>query len=87
MIGILTMNTKERKETISKAKELARQNFNQLPFEKRKKLANPFDRLIEIEALLQKGENLSMATIRNRKKVLEDWLIEWYREQLFSEIQ
>lgn len=76
------MNTKERKDTIFKAKELARQNFNALPYETRKKLSNPFDRLIEVEALLQKGDNLSLAAIKRRKKNLEDWLLEWYREQI-----
>ena len=66
--------------TIMQAKEAARNTFNSLPLEERKKLANGYERLSEIELLLNKGDNLSMATIKKRKRELENWLLEWYNE-------
>lgn len=68
------------KITILQAKEAARNTFNSLPLEERKKLANGYERLSEIELLLSKGDNLSMATIKKRKRELEKWLLEWYNE-------
>ena len=68
------------KDAIIQAKEAALNTFNSLPFETRKKLANGYDRLLEIELLLGKGDNLSMATIKKRKRELEQWLLEWYNE-------
>lgn len=68
------------KDAVRQAKEAARNTFNSLPFETRKKLANGFDRLLEVELLLSKGDNLSMATIKKRKRELEQWLLEWYKE-------
>ena len=68
------------KNSVRQAKEAARNTFNSLPFETRKKLANGYDRLLEVELLLSKGDNLSMATIKKRKRELEQWLLEWYNE-------
>ena len=68
------------KDTVRQAKEAAQNNFNSLPFETRKKLANGYERLLEVEMLLSKGDNLSMATIKKRKKELEQWILEWYNE-------
>ena len=68
------------KNSVKQAKEAARNTFNSLPFETRKKLANGYDRLLEVELLLSKGDNLSMATIKKRKRELEQWLLEWYNE-------
>jgi hypothetical protein len=66
--------------TIMQAKETARNTFNSLPLETRKKLANGYERLSEVELLLNKGDNLSMAYIKKRKRELENWLLEWYKE-------
>lgn len=68
------------KDAVRQAKEAAANTFNSLPFETRKKLANGYDRLLEVELLLGKGDNLSMATIKKRKRELEQWLLEWYNE-------
>ena len=68
------------KAAVKQAKEAARNTFNSLPFETRKKLANGYDRLLEVELLLSKGDNLSMGTIKKRKRELEQWLLEWYNE-------
>lgn len=68
------------KDAVRQAKEAARNAFNSLPFETRKKLANGYERLSEVELLLSKGDNLSMATIKKRKRELEQWLLEWYKE-------
>lgn len=68
------------KAAVKQAKEAALNTFNSLPFETRKKLANGYDRLLEVELLLGKGDNLSMATIKKRKRELEQWLLEWYNE-------
>ena len=65
---------------IMQAKEAARNTFNSLPFETRKKLANGYERLSEVELLLNKGDNLSMAYIKKRKRELENGLLEWYNE-------
>ncbi len=72
---------KERKELLLQAKRLATESFNSLPFETRKQLANGYDRLHEIELLLSKGDRLCLAYIKERKRELEKWLIEWYKEQ------
>ena len=68
------------KVIIKQAKEAAQNTFNSLPFDTRKKLANGYERLLEVEMLLSKGDNLSMATIKKRKKELEQWILEWYNE-------
>lgn len=68
------------KATVRQAKEAAQNTFNSMPFEVRKKLANGFERLSEVELLLSKGDNLSMATIKKRKSELEQWILEWYNE-------
>lgn len=68
------------KDAIEQAKEAARNTFSSLPFETRKKLANGFERLLEVELLLSKGDSLSMATIKKRKRELEQWLLKWYKE-------
>jgi hypothetical protein len=68
------------KSAVRQAKEAAANTFNSLTFETRKKLANGYERLLEIELLLSKGDNLSMATIKKRKRELEQWLLEWYKE-------
>lgn len=65
---------------IIQAKEAARNTFNSLPLEERKKLANGYERLSEVELLLNKGDNLSMAYIKKRKRELENGLLEWYNE-------
>lgn len=74
------MSATYTKEEILKAKRLATDLFNELPFETRQKLANPADRLTEIEILLSKGDSLCLAYIKKRKKALEEWLIDWYKE-------
>ena len=68
------------KSAVRQAKEQHKNTFNSLPFETRKKLSNGYERLLEVELLLSKGDNLSMATIKKRKKELEQWLVEWYNE-------
>jgi len=68
------------KDAIRQAKEAAQNTFNSMPYDVRKKLANGYERLLEVEMLLSKGDNLSMATIKKRKKELEQWLLEWYNE-------
>ena len=68
------------KAAVKQAKEAARNTFNSLPFETRKKLANGYERLLEVELLLSKGDSLSMGTIKKRKRELEQWLLEWYNE-------
>ena len=68
------------KDDVRQAKEASQNTFNSLPFETRKKLANGYDRLLEVELLLGKGDNLSMATVKKRKRELEQWLLEWYNE-------
>jgi hypothetical protein len=68
------------KSAVRQAKEAARNTFNSLPLEERKKLANGYERLSEVELLLSKGDNLSMAYIKKRKRELEKWLLEWYNE-------
>ena len=68
------------KAAVIQAKEAARNAFSSMPFDVRKKLANGYERLLEVELLLSKGDNLSMATIKKRKRELEQWLLEWYNE-------
>lgn len=68
------------KDTVNHAKEAARNTFNSLPFETRVKLANGYDRLLEVELLLHKGDNLCLAALKKRKQELEKWLVEWYNE-------
>ena len=75
------MNCKEHDEMVSLAREKARDVFNSLPYETRKSLANGSERLTEINLLLSKGDNLSLAYIKARKSQLEKWLIDWYKEQ------
>jgi hypothetical protein len=70
----------EKKTTLKEANELARTIFNSMPYEQRKRLGAPDDRLREINALIEKGDYLSMAHLKKRKKELEDWLIDWYKE-------
>ena len=68
------------KSDIKQAKEAAQNTFNSMPFEVRKKLANGYERLLEVELLLSKGDKLSLADIKERKRELEQWLLEWYKE-------
>ena len=68
------------KSAVMQAKEAAQNAFNSLPLETRMKLANGYERLSEVELLLSRGDNLSMATIKKRKRELEQWLLEWYNE-------
>ena len=68
------------KEAVRQAKAAARNAFNSLPFETRKKLANGYDRLLEVELLLSEGDKLSLAYIKKRKRELEQWLLEWHKE-------
>lgn len=75
------MTKSEKEETLRAAGNLAKDLFNALPFETRKKLANGYDRLLEVRLLLGKGDKLSLATIKQRKQELEQWLLEWYKEQ------
>ncbi len=60
------------KDAVRQAKEAALNTINSLPFETRKKLANGYERLLEIELLLGKGDNLSIATIKKRKRNLNN---------------
>ena len=75
------MTKQEHNKLIDLAKEAARATFNAQPFEVRKKLANGFDRLTEINLLLSKGDSLNMRFIKERKRNLEEWLLDWYKEQ------
>ena len=75
------MTKKEHDKIVSLAREKARNVFNSLPYETRKSLANGSERLTEINLLLSKGDNLSLAYIKARKSQLEKWLIGWYKEQ------
>ena len=68
------------KATLKMAKEKAINAFNSLPYETRSVLANGYERLIEVELLLSKGDNLSIAYIKKRKQELEQWLLEWYND-------
>ena len=68
------------KANVQKAREMATNTFNSLPYETRSKLANGYERLLEVELLLSKGDKLSHATIKKRKRELEQWLLEWYKE-------
>ena len=68
------------KANVQKAREMATNTFNSLPYETRSKLANGYERLLEVELLLSKGDKLSLATIKKRKRELEQWLLEWYKE-------
>ena len=74
------MSATYTKEEISKAKRLALGVFADIPFETRQKVVNPADRLNEIEILLSKGDSLCLAYIKKRKKELEEWLMDWYKE-------
>ena len=65
-------------EKLLLAKEKATEVFNALPIEIRSQLANGYERLLEIDSLLDFGDTLSMRKIKERKKLLEDWLLEWY---------
>lgn len=69
------------KELALLARQKATETFNALPFETRKNLANGYERLLEIELLLSKGDNLSIAFVKKRRHELEQWLLEWYKEQ------
>jgi len=69
------------KEKLVLAKKKATEAFNSLPFETRKSLANGYERLLEINVLLHKGDSLSIAFIKKRKYELEQWLLDWYKEQ------
>ena len=69
-----------RDEKLFLAKEKATEVFNALSFEMRSQLANGYERLLEIDSLLDYGDTLSMRKIKERKKLLEDWLLEWYNE-------
>ena len=73
-------NMKDKAELLKEAKQRATDEFNNLPFEIRKKLANGYDRLIEVTALIQKGDKLNMAALKERRVNLERWLLEWYEE-------
>ena len=68
------------KAAVQKAREMATKTFNSLPYEIRSKLANGYERLLEVELLLSKGDRLSLAEIKKRKRQLEQWLLEWYKE-------
>lgn len=70
----------EEKAVVQKAKEMAKNTFNSLPYETRSKLANGYERLLEVELLLSNGDRLSIADIKRRKRALEQWLLEWYKE-------
>ena len=51
------------KDAVRQAKETALNTFNLLPFETRKKVANGYDRLLEVELLLGKGDNIKLLVI------------------------
>lgn len=75
------MTKKEHDELVKMAVKAATDAFNAQPFEIRKKLANGYDRLHEINLLLSKGDSLNMRFIKERKRNLEEWLLDWYKEQ------
>lgn len=75
----MTKEDKQRLLDEAKAKYVC--NFNGLPFETRKKLACPYNQLNEIKMAIRKGDNLNMAYLKKREKELEDWMLEWNREQ------
>lgn len=70
-----------KKELVLLAKKKATETFNSLPFETRKNLANGYERLLEIELLLSKGDDISIAIIKKRRYELEQLLLKWYEEQ------
>ena len=75
------MTKQEHNKLVDLAKKAATDAFNAQPFEIRKKLANGYDRLHEINLLLSKGDSLNMQFIKERKRNLEEWLLDWYKEQ------
>lgn len=75
------MTKQEHNKLVDLAKNAARDAFNAQPYEVRKKLANGYDRLHEINLLLSKGDSLNMRFIKERKRNLEEWLLDWYKEQ------
>ena len=75
------MTKQEHNKLVDLAKNAARDAFNAQPYEVRKKLANPLGRLTEINLLLSKGDSLNMRFIKERKRNLEEWLLDWYKEQ------
>jgi hypothetical protein len=75
------MTKQEHNKLVDLAKNAATDAFNAQPFEIRKKLANGYDRLHEINLLLSKGDSLNMQFIKERKRNLEEWLLDWYKEQ------
>lgn len=75
------MNRKGHNEIVLLAQQKASDVFNSLPYETRKRLANGSERLSEINLLLSNGDNLSLAHIKARKRQLENWLLDWYKEQ------
>lgn len=70
----------KEEELLKAARQRAKDEFNNLPFETRKKLANGYERLLEINLILSKGDILNMEFLINRKRELESWLLDWYRE-------
>lgn len=57
----------KQEEKLVLAKKKATEAFNSLPFETRKSLANGYERLLEIELLLSRGDNLNVAFIKKKK--------------------
>lgn len=64
---------------LSRAYECARDTFNSLPLETRKKSSSPIDRISENEIAIKIAEKYLME-LKKRRTELNDWLIEWYRE-------
>lgn len=71
---------KHNADELKKAEELYRNNFNNLPIEMRKALASPYNRWLENELAIKQAEK-HLADMKKRRGELEDWMIDWYREQ------
>lgn len=60
------------KANVQKAMEMATNTFNSLPYETRSKLANGYERLLEVELLLSKGDKLlTHILIKSNKNIID----------------
>lgn len=66
-----------KQEILKQAHDLYQSNFNNLPFEIRKSIASPIDRINEIDIAIKLAEK-HLDELKNRRRELEQWLIEWY---------
>ena len=70
-----------RQDLVNEACNDARACFNTPPFDaKDSSIAFTYGRLCEINIMLHKGDELSVAFMKRRKKSLEDRLVQWHKE-------